>query len=171
MSLTPHPLAAELVARLKERGRWLLTAESCTAGRIAAAITSVPGSSQIYLGGVVSYNMLLKQQLLGVPPATLRRAGAVSAECARAMAIGALNNISRDGMLNRLSLASTGVAGPDALTSDGESPEPKPAGLVYIAVGLPKEAIVRELRLSGSREEVLSQSVDAALELLLQHII
>ncbi len=167
---SPLGAAPAVVARLKERGRWLLTAESCTAGRLAAAITAVPGSSGVYLGGVVSYSPALKQQLLGVPATTLRRAGAVSAETARAMASGALTILGKEVMLPRLSLATTGVAGPDALEGDGEGQPPKPAGLVYIALGTPKEVQVQELRLSGSREEVLAQAVDAALKLLLAEL-
>ena len=167
---SPLDAASAVVARLKERGRWLLTAESCTAGRLAAAVTAVPGCSAVYLGGVVSYSWALKQQLLGVPATTLRRAGAVSVETARAMASGALALPGREVMLPRLSLATTGVAGPDALPDDGEGQAPKPAGLVYIALGTPKEIQVQELRLTGSREEVLAQTVDAALQMLLAEL-
>ncbi|MCC7477487.1 CinA family protein [bacterium] len=162
--------AAELLTRLKSQGRWLLTAESCTAGRLAAALTHVPGCSAVYLGGVVAYNVALKQQLLGVSPAILRRVGAVSPETARAMASGALELAGREGLGSRVALATTGVAGPEPLEGDGEGQASKPAGLVYIAYASARQSEVRELRLSGSREEVLAQAVDAALALALQQL-
>ncbi len=141
---------------LLRRRLWLAGAESCTGGLLAARITDVPGSSAYFLGGVVAYANAVKQDLLKVPLHVLREHGAVSAECAMAMAEGTL-----DLMGAGIALATTGIAGPG-----GGSPA-KPVGLVYVAVaGRDAATRVQEHRLSGTRDHVRERTVDAALALL-----
>ena len=148
------PLAAEVVAMLGERGLALATAESLTGGGVGALVTSVPGSSAVYVGGVVAYASRLKVELLGVPDDVVERFGVVSARCARAMASGVRGAVGAD-----VGLSTTGVAGPD-------SQEGKPAGLVYVAVADRDGEEVRELRLDGDRPAVRRATAEAALELL-----
>jgi nicotinamide-nucleotide amidase len=139
---------------LRERGLHLVTAESCTGGLIAAACTSIAGSSDWFERGVVSYSNEAKTDLLGVPAALITKHGAVSAEVARAMAEGALAHSSAD-----LSLAVTGVAGPSGGTAE------KPVGTVWLALarrGEPAQAVL--LQLKGSRSEVREQTVDRSLQ-------
>ena len=102
--------ADSLVLRLAERGQTVATAESLTGGLLAATITSVPGASAVYVGGVVSYAASVKQDLLDVPAEVVTAHGTVSAECARAMAAGARHRTGAD-----WAMATTGVAGPDPL--------------------------------------------------------
>src|SRR5205814_5197855 len=113
-------LAIELVHDLAARGLTVSCAESCTGGQLAAIITSVPGASNVFIGGIVAYANSVKQALLGVPEALLAEHGAVSAECAEAMARGCQHGFATD-----FALSTTGIAGPD-----GGSAE-KPVGLVY----------------------------------------
>ena len=115
--------ARRLGDRMRRRGWQLATAESCTGGLIGHVLTEVPRASDHYLGGVISYSNLLKEQLLGVDPALLEHSGAVSADVAEAMAAGLLERFE----IASLALAVTGIAGPD-----GGSAE-KPVGLTYVA--------------------------------------
>lgn len=154
-------IIAELADRLLATRRQLVTAESCTGGWIAKACTDRPGSSGWFRGGVVSYTDELKSALLGVRPATLRKAGAVSEATVREMAAGALERLGGD-----LAVAVSGVAGPDGGTPD------KPVGTVWFAwaarspEGIPVRA--RCLRFDGDREEVRRQAVATALQGLLE---
>jgi nicotinamide-nucleotide amidase len=152
-------LAQVLGAILVSRGLTLATAESFTGGGLGAAITSVPGSSRYYLGGVVAYSNRVKQDLLGVGASTLERHGAVSAEAVEEMAAGALRRFSCD-----LALATTGIAGPDGGT------ESKPIGLVYL--GLADRDGTKSARyvFSGVRAEVVSRSIHYALDLARRHL-
>ncbi|MBR9763011.1 MAG: CinA family protein [Rhodobacteraceae bacterium] len=109
------PLAASVIAAARARGLRLGTAESCTGGMIAAALTDVPGSSSVVMGGVVSYAESVKETVLSVPPEVIASHGVVSEEVARAMARGARAALRAD-----LSVATTGVAGPG---DSGEDPE------------------------------------------------
>lgn len=132
----------------------MATAESLTGGAVAARLTSVPGSSEVYVGGVVAYATDLKVELLGVPPEVVARAGVVSAECATAMARG----------VRRLTgatygLATTGVAGP-------AEQEGKPAGTVFVAVDGPDGGPTLALELSGDRERIVSRTCEEALRAL-----
>ena len=139
---------------LRERGLRLATAESCTGGLIAAACTSIAGSSDWFERGVVTYSNEAKTELLGVPAALIARHGAVSAEVARAMAEGALTHSPAD-----LSVAVTGIAGP------GGGMPGKPVGTVWLALarrGEPAQATL--LQLSGDRSQVREQTVDRALQ-------
>ena len=139
---------------LRERGLHLVTAESCTGGLIAAACTSIAGSSDWFERGAVTYSNEAKTELLGVPAALIARHGAVSAEVARAMAEGALTHSPAD-----LSVAVTGIAGP------GGGMPGKPVGTVWLALarrGAPAQATL--LQLSGDRSQVREQTVDRALQ-------
>ncbi len=132
----------------------LVTAESCTGGLIAAACTSIAGSSDWFERGVVSYSNDAKTELLGVPAALIKKHGAVSAEVAQAMAEGALAHTLAD-----LSIAVTGIAGP------GGGSAGKPVGTVWLALarrGEPAQAQL--LQLDGSRSDVREQTVDRALQ-------
>ncbi|MEO8511250.1 MAG: CinA family protein [Chloroflexota bacterium] len=115
--------ARRLGDRMRRRGWQLATAESCTGGLIGHVLTEVPRASDHYLGGIISYSNLLKQELLGVDPALLERTGAVSADVAEAMAAGLLERFE----VASLALAVTGIAGPDGGSDD------KPVGLTYVA--------------------------------------
>src|SRR5688500_16656339 len=115
-------LAQSVVDKLTELGQTLAVAESCTGGRLSAAITGVPGSSAVFLGGIVSYSNDVKEALLDVKEETLRLHGAVSPETAREMAAGVKTRLGSD-----YGIGITGIAGPDGGTSD------KPVGLVYVA--------------------------------------
>ena len=151
--------ASELIKTLKSRGMKLATAESCTGGGIGLALTSVSGSSAVYLGGVISYDNSIKEQLLGVPNEILLTVGAVSEETAVAMAKGVRNLLHAD-----LAVAVTGIAGPNA---DGTN---KPVGLVYVAVVSESQTVVSENHFSGDREAVREQTIVKALQMVLQMI-
>jgi PncC family amidohydrolase len=143
--------AASVHDLLRRRGATLATAESLTGGRLAALLTAVPGSSETYVGGVVSYATSMKIEVLGVPPEVVATHGVVSAECARAMAAGA----------RRLSgatyaVSTTGVAGPGA--QDGV-----PAGTVYVAVAGPGTVTALALELVGDRGVIQDRTCEEAL--------
>jgi nicotinamide-nucleotide amidase len=148
-------LAAEILRLLREANWTVATAESLTGGLVAAALTDVPGSSQAFRGGVVSYAADLKAHLLGVDPAMLEAHGAVYAPVAVAMAAGV-----RDRLGATVGIATTGVAGPDP--QDGIPP-----GTVHIAVSLADDTIVRTIALAGDRDEVRTLTVERVLGLLL----
>jgi nicotinamide-nucleotide amidase len=152
-------LAAVVLGRLRARGMTLVTAESCTGGLLGARITSVPGSSAAFLGGIVAYDNRVKEEQLGVPAGLIAAHGAVSEPVAAAMAEGARARFGGD-----WALGVTGVAGPD-----GGTPE-KPVGLVWIALAGPEGTTARQLRLFGGREEVRLRAADAALTLLLSRL-
>ena len=150
-------LEAALGARLKAEGLTLAAAESCTGGLLAGRITSVPGASAYFLGGLVAYADSVKIRRLGVPARLLAARGAVSAECAAALARGARRAIGAD-----IGLSITGIAGP------GGGTKKKPVGLVFVAVCGPKRAqAVRRLEINGPREAVRARAVTAALRLAL----
>ena len=151
--------AVRLVAACKEKGVTVATAESCTGGLVAGRITAVPGASAVFLGGVVSYANAAKRDVLGVPQEVLDRVGAVSAECAEAMAQGARARLKADA-----AVSVTGIAGPD-----GGTPQ-KPVGLVYLGVATAAGVRTECLRLSGDREAIRRQAVEGALELLLKAV-
>ena len=150
-------LETRLVAACKAKGVSLATAESCTGGQIAARITSVPGSSAVFLGGVVSYANAVKRDVLGVSAAILDGVGAVSAECAGAMAVGVRERVKAD-----VAVSVTGIAGPD-----GGTPQ-KPVGLVYLGVASAAGVSVERHLFSGDRQAVRQQAADRALTLLLE---
>lgn len=150
-------LAATLGQRLLEAGAQVSTAESCTGGGIAEAITRIPGSSAWFEAGYVTYSNQQKTQQLGVPQALFGRVGAVSREVVEAMAHGAQTNSTA-----RFSVAVSGVAGPD-----GGSPE-KPVGTVWICWGAAEQLIAERFQFDGDRDSVRRQTVKAALEGLIR---
>ena len=149
-------LLSQIAAALLARKQTLATAESCTGGLVGAALTSLPGSSAWYLGGVVAYSNDLKIRLLGVLPELLAAHGAVSLETARAMAEGARAAVQAD-----FAVAITGIAGPDGGTKD------KPVGLVYVGVAAPHGTAAFKHHFSGSRADVRNAAAEAALRHLL----
>ena len=151
-------LATLVGAKLRAKGLMLTTAESCTGGWVAQAVTTVAGSSDWFERGFVTYSDAAKQEMLGVSARTLAAHGAVSEETAREMAIGALAH-SRA----QVALAITGIAGPG-----GGSPE-KPLGMVCFAWAMKGGAVSAETRqFKGDRESVRRQSVIAALQGVLE---
>ena len=148
--------AADVLEALRAGGLTVATAESCTGGLIAAALTAVPGSSDVVLGGFVTYSNEAKATMLGVDPATIARVGAVSEEVARAMAEGALRATGAG-----IAVSATGVAGPGGGSRD------KPVGLVFIgAARRDGRAEVRRCLFGGDRGAVRAATVDAALEMV-----
>lgn len=140
-------------------GKTLATAESLTGGGIGAALTAVPGSSSVYKGGIISYTDWVKANILGVAWKDLEQYGAVSAPVADAMAVGALWVLQADA-----AVSVTGLAGPGG-DDYGHS-----VGTVFIGYA---DAIChesREYHFTGSREEVRYQTIEAALQLVLEHV-
>ncbi|GAB6175018.1 competence/damage-inducible protein A [Paradesulfitobacterium aromaticivorans] len=140
---------------LRERGLTVATAESCTGGLVGAALTQEPGSSDFYLGGVVSYDNAVKEQMLGVGQQSLEEKGAVSPEVAKEMAAGARARLGTD-----LALATTGIAGPDG------GSDAKPVGLVYIGLATPQGIEAKKFQFYGGRDSVRALTVQAALNWL-----
>ena len=146
----------ELVLDLcREQGLTLATAESCTGGMVSARLTASPGSSDVYLGGIVSYANEVKEQQLGVDAAAIREHGAVSAEVAVAMARGAQERLGAD-----VAVAVTGVAGPGGGTVD------KPVGLVHLHAEGPHGGRSVSFELPGDRATIRARSTVAALHLV-----
>ena len=139
---------------LKERGYTITTAESCTGGMLAARLINVPGVSEVYRTGFITYANKAKRKELGVLKETLRLYGTVSRETAMEMVRGAAEHADAE-----VALATTGIAGPDGGT------ETKPVGLVYISCYVAGEVTVREYRFSGNRAKIRESAVAAALTL------
>ena len=160
---TPDELVAaarRLGDRMRRRGWQMATAESCTGGLIGHVLTEVPRASDHYLGGVISYSNLLKEELLGVEHELLERTGAVSADVAEAMAAGLLERFE----VASLALAVTGIAGPD-----GGSDE-KPVGLTYVAAAARGGAARVERRVwphdrEGNKRASVLLAIEMAIEL------
>lgn len=150
-----RPVEELVLEACRERELTLATAESSTGGLVSARLTSVPGSSDVFLGGVVAYANEVKAGELDVPADVLERHGAVSAEAAAAMAAGARARLGAD-----VAVAVTGIAGPG-----GGSPE-KPVGLVYLHAESPDGSRTRELNLPGGRDAVRGRATAAALHLV-----
>lgn len=147
---------------LRAAGTTLSTAESCTGGLLSQRITAVPGSSDYFVGGAVTYSNELKTKLVGVPPEMLAEHGAVSEPVARAMAEGARRSLGSD-----WGVGITGVAGP------GGGSEEKPVGTVHIAISGPRDGETehRRLRLPGDRDRVRRFSAQVALEMLRRRLL
>ncbi len=145
---------------LREHHLSLSTAESCTGGLVGHRLTNVPGSSAYYLGGVISYDNRIKQGVLGVPAQVLESVGAVSQECALAMAHGVRRMMATD-----LGISTTGIAGPGGATPG------KPVGLVYIALvdGQGFERCERYIW-PADREGNKELSAQAALQMILDYL-
>ena len=138
-------------------GKTLVTAESITGGGIGAALTAVSGSSAVYKGGIISYTNWVKETLLGVPGHVLETHGAVSAPVAEAMAQGA-----RKALDAAVAVSVTGLAGP------GGDEFGNPVGTVFIGYADDTTCFARSCFFTGSREEIRSQTVEAALNLVLE---
>ena len=149
-----RPVAELVLSLCRARGLTLTTAESCTGGMVAARLTDVPGSSDVFLGGVVAYSNEMKQAQLGVADEMLARHGAVSAETAAAMASGARERFGAD-----VAVAVTGVAGPG-----GATPE-KPVGLVYAHAEGPDGGRAVDFNLRSDRDAVRRRATTTALHL------
>jgi nicotinamide-nucleotide amidase len=153
---TPAEIALHL---LRKSGKTLATAESCTGGNIAHEITAVPGSSDVFVGSIVSYSNAVKEGNLGVQHATLEQHGAVSEETVIQMAEGARARLGAD-----YAVATSGIAGPGGGTPD------KPVGTVWTAVATPKGTTTHLLHLPGSRDRVITRTTTEVLLDLIKNI-
>jgi len=150
-------LAERLQGLCLARALTVAAAESCTGGLVSHVLTEVPGSSGYFSGSVVTYSDAAKADLLGVPRDVIAHHGAVSAQVARAMAVGARERFGAD-----LAIAVTGIAGPT-----GGSDE-KPVGLTYVAVAGGGDPEIRRFLWTGDRTANKRASAEAALELLIE---
>lgn len=139
-------------------GKTLVTAESLTGGGIGSALTAVSGASSVYKGGIVSYTNEVKHAVLGVPKHILETYGAVSQWTAGYMATGVRKLLDAD-----VAVSVTGLAGP------GGDEFGNPVGTVFIGYEDQKQAVVKHCLFSGSREEIRQQTIEAALNLILEH--
>lgn len=148
-------LSCEVIKALQ--GRTLVTAESCTGGGIGAALTAVPGSSAVYMGGIISYTDAVKEGQLGVDRELLDRVGAVSRAVAEAMALGARTRLCAD-----IAVSATGLAGPDGDAFGN------PIGTVYIGYSDAEKTVSQKFLFDGDRDAVRQQTIRAALQIILQ---
>ncbi len=151
--------AASCVDLLRASASTLATAESLTAGLVCATVAAVPGASDVLRGGLAAYATDVKTALLKVDPELVARHGVISAECAEAMAAGAVDLFG-----STWGLSATGVAGP-------ARQEDRPPGTVFVAVAGPDGRQARELALPGTRNEVRRASVAEALDLLVSVLV
>jgi len=158
-TLTRDSLEVDLGKSLKNNGLTLSIAESCTGGLIAHVVTNVPGSSDYFDRGIVSYSNSAKRELLNVRERSLMEHGAVSEEVALEMARGVKENAGTE-----IGLSTTGIAGP------GGGTEEKPVGLVYVGLVIDDEDHVRRLNLEGDRKTNKWLSTKKALEFLLEEV-
>ena len=150
--------ARQIIELLTEAGKTIVTAESCTGGMIAAALTDIPGASAAVYGGYITYANTAKSRMIHVQARLIRDYGAVSNQVARAMADGARNTARAD-----YAVAVTGIAGPDG------GSDKKPVGLVYVAVSSELATVVIEHKFGDlGREEIRKASVKAALDVVIQ---
>lgn len=154
-----RPLEAIVGDRLRTAGLTVGTAESCTGGAIATALTSVAGSSDYFLGSVVSYANAVKSSVLSVSAADLEREGAVSQPVVEQMACGARSALGCD-----IAIATSGVAGPG-----GGTPE-TPVGTVWIAVATPSQVVSKEYRFASTRDQNISRAVTMSLLMLIDAV-
>lgn len=156
----PHNLpASEVAILLLQTGMTVATAESCTGGLLAGALTEVPGSSAYFVGGVVSYDNKVKLDLLSVPSELLEAHGAVSAEVATVMAESVRALIGAD-----IGISVTGIAGPSGATPG------KPVGTTYIALSSEVGTFVQHFHFALDRAGNRASSVEAALSMLTAHL-
>jgi nicotinamide-nucleotide amidase len=155
---TPASPGKRIIDILTEKKQSIVTAESCTGGMVASALTDIPGASAAVYGGYVTYANAAKSRMIHVQARLIRDYGAVSNQVARAMADGARNTARAD-----YAVAVTGIAGPDG------GSDKKPVGLVYIAVSSELATLVIEHKFGDlGRDEIRRASVAAALDLVLQ---
>ncbi len=145
---------------LREKGKTLAVAESCTGGLLGGMLTNLPGSSDYFLGGVIAYDDNIKRDHLAVPPETIERFGAVSAECAKAMAQGVVRLVGAD-----LGVSITGIAGPGGGTDE------KPVGTVFIGLATSDRAVHKKLTLGSDRTINRLKATAGALEMIRQALI
>lgn len=150
-------LVKKLAQRLIASGKTIATAESCTGGNIAHNITLLAGSSQYFLGGIVSYANEVKMNVLGVHKEDLEKYGAVSQAVVESMATGACKAIGSD-----YSVATSGVAGP------GGGSDEKPVGTVWMAVSDGKKTVSKLWNFDGNREEIIEKATKTAIFMLLE---
>jgi PncC family amidohydrolase len=155
MSLQNKFLSKELSDKFWKEGLTLATAESCTAGNIAAVITAIPGSSHFYKGGIVAYSDEVKINLLGVNPETLEKQGAVSEETVIEMVKGAMKSMNSD-----CAVATSGIAGPTGGTPD------KPVGTVWIAVAMREKILTMKASGDEGRNKNIENATLYALQML-----
>ncbi len=146
----------QLARKLIEKGLTVGTAESCTGGKMASLITSIPGSSAYFKGGIVSYSNEVKNSILGVSQSDLDKYGAVSEPVVIQMVYGAQRVLKTD-----CAIATSGIAGPDGGTPD------KPVGTVWVAVAYKEKTATRKFQFSGNREENILSSVNAGMIMLM----
>ena len=151
--------AEKLVKTLIEKKLTCATAESCTGGGVGYAITGIAGSSAVFWGGIISYDNSVKRDVLGVPAEVLATKGAVSSECAAAMAEGARRCLKTD-----LAVSITGIAGPGGGTAE------KPVGLVWFGLASKADTITEKKIFPGDREAVRTAAIEHALTLLLEEV-
>jgi nicotinamide-nucleotide amidase len=150
-----RPISEIVLDACRARGLTLATAESCTGGLVATRLTSVPGSSDVFVGGVVAYSDDVKRRELDVPERVLAEHGAVSAEAAEAMAHGARERLGAD-----VAVAVTGIAGPEGGTAE------KPVGLVFVHAVGPDGEEAHRIELPGDRDMVRGRAAATALHLV-----
>lgn len=157
----PSP-AAEVLALAEEKNVRLAVSESLTGGMLASQLASVPGASRVFLGGAVVYSNRAKVALSGVPEATIHHQGAVSLQAAEELAAGIAAKLGEAGE-QVIGVSATGVAGPDSL-------EGKPVGTVFIGLARGTKVTAREFRFSGSRQQIRSAAVAAALAMISEEL-
>ena len=152
-------LIQQIARLLRARKLTLCVCESCTGGMLGATLTSVSGSSEYFVGGIIAYSDAVKKRVVGVSTRVLARFGAVSAETACEMAQGVQKRLRSD-----IAVAVTGIAGPTGGSAD------KPVGTVYVAVAQDKGIHVKRFRFKGTRERIRRSACRRALELLKQEL-
>lgn len=151
-----HKIAQSIEKMLLSNGWSIATAESCTGGGIAAALTAIPGSSACVKGGIVAYSEEIKKRLLGVSAETLQTFGVVSRQTVEEMARGAMKS-----MISDFSVATSGVAGPSGGTEEA------PVGTIWVAVSSPSQMVTHCIRsYNEGREENVQNAVLVALEMV-----
>ena len=155
MSIEGKFLSKEISDLFWKEGLTLATAESCTAGNVAAAITAIPGSSHFYRGGIIAYSNEVKENMLGVNPETLENKGAVSEETVIEMVKGAMKSMNSD-----CAVATSGIAGPTGGTPN------KPVGTVWIAVGKQEKIVTMKLEGDEGRQKNIANATQKALQML-----
>lgn len=160
MEPKPEMMAAKLIEVCKKKNFTVATAESCSAGGVASRIASIPGASAVLAGGIVAYTEEAKRRNLAVPEELLAQHGAVSAECAMAMALGAKKAFNSD-----YAVSVTGFAGPDGGT------EENPIGTVYIGIATPQGERFRRMSFDGNRQMITDLAVELAVVLLLAAVV
>jgi len=156
MYLIDGELPDKISNMLKNQKLVIATAESCTGGLIAHTLTNISGSSEYFDRGIVSYSNRAKMELLDVPEDMLKKYGAVSMEVAKSMAKGVRIKSNVD-----IGISTTGIAGP----TDGS--KERPVGLVFIAVSMDRNTVVKKFNFSGDRSQNKKSTCDAALDMLL----